>query len=124
MDIIKLREKHAELNKIFEELDTLTSAQLDDIKQAEKLGDNFPESELDELYDAYELNLRKMDNCEQYMEVLAELIESINNTVNLLNELKELPTDFTPVESDITIGNTATAYDEYINLLVDERLGK
>jgi hypothetical protein len=124
MDILKLREKHAATVKCYEELDTLTSAQLDEIKQAEKLGDNFPESELNELYDAYELNLSKMDNCEQYIEVLAELIESINSTVNLLNELKELPTDFTPVESDITIGNTATAYEEYINLLIDERLGK
>lgn len=124
MDIIKLKEKHIALGKIYDELDTITTAQMDDIKQAEKLGDNFPESELDKLYDAYEQNLHKMDNCEQYMEVLAELIESIENTVNLFNELKELPTDFTPVESDVTISNTATAYDEYINLAIDERLGK
>lgn len=124
MNIIKLKERHAELGKIFDELDTLTTAQMDDIKQAEKLGDSFPESELDELYNIYEKNLRKMDNCEQYMEVLAELIESIENTTNLLNELKELSTDFTPVESNITVSNTATAYEEYINLLIDERLGK
>ena len=124
MNIIKLREKHTELETVYNTLDNLTTEQLEEIKRAEKLGDSFPESELDELYNTYEENLRKMDNCEQYMEVLAELIESIEKTKSLLDELKELSTDFTPVDTDIVVTDTATAYDEYINLLIDERLGK
>ena len=124
MNILKLKEKRAELEKIYNELDDLTHDQFKEIERAEDMGDDFPESKLDELYNTYETNLHKQSDCEQYIEVLDELIESIEKTINLFDELKELPTDFAPVESDVTVGNTATAYDEYINLLINERLGK
>lgn len=125
MDIIKLKEQRDHLDAQYEALDDLTREQWKEIDKAEAREIECPE--LDELYNAYERNLRKLDKLENYIAILNDLIASIEETVNLFNELKEADTDFEPEEPEDEINFTdpaEAAYEAYIELQMMDYLGK
>lgn len=125
MDIIKLKEQRDRLDTQYETLDDLTREQWKEITKAEAHEIECPE--LDELYNVYEHNLRKLDKLENYIAILNDLITSIEETVNLFNELKEADTDFEPEEPESEINFTdpaEAAYEAYIELQMMDYLGK